>query len=643
MKAWLSMAALALLGFCGTAEAAKMVLVEKGVSLAPIMVAADAPYRTVQAANELADYIGKISGARPVVRVGESDPMPTNAIWVGLQPKLAGLFPDVKLDFQYPEEILFACNGQHLVIVGRDRMSGTNQTEFGTANAVYTFLEKRLDVRWLWPGPLGEDIVKRDTIALAPFEYRFHPLFRKRKLWPEVPNEWFIHQRLKLFSFQARGGHAFTPWWDKYGTNHPDYFALQPDGKRGAFPKPVDAKLCLSNPGVWSQWLDNAEAAFRADPDEITFSATPNDGPGECVCTNCRAWDNPKGSPVKIYGRGGATDSPSLTDRHVKFWNILARGLRERFPDREVYVGAAAYATYRSPPVAEMLERNIIIAYAGHFPLANDTVTKQEQDAWLAWSDKASAILFRPNLFHYSGGWLGLPTVATRRTMKDFHFLAENKCVGLEVDTLPHSWAAQGPQFYLMAQLAYDPLQDGKAVMKDYYRRAFGPAAGDVERYFALMEQVHEAILDRIKHSGAFAKEAIAIFQDVYTDDVLNRAETLLQNAAVGTADGPEIYRQRVAFTRAGYDFTKVQVQIMREMKKVRESKGADRVAVRKATELCDAREALFKQHEGIALKRARWYHDSRRLDDYMGPPSAVFRAVTNAAPSAVPDFEGRD
>jgi hypothetical protein len=84
-------------------------------------------------------------------------------------------------------------------------------------------------------------------------------------------------------------------------------------------------------------------------------------------------------------------------------------------------------------------------------------------------------------------------------------------------------------------------------------------------------------------------------------------------------------------------------VEIMRQMKKVRESKGADIAAVRKAIALCDVRETLHRQAPPSALRRAQWYHDSRRLDDYMGPPSAAFRAGTNAAPAAVPDFEGRD
>jgi hypothetical protein len=76
----------------------------------------------------------------------------------------------------------------NLVLAGRDRwdpahleVEGINerivgrQQEYGTVNAVYTFLQDHLGVRWLWPGELGEDIVRQDTIALAPLQVPYHP------------------------------------------------------------------------------------------------------------------------------------------------------------------------------------------------------------------------------------------------------------------------------------------------------------------------------------------------------------------------------------------------------------------------------------------------------------------------------------
>lgn len=46
----------------------------------------------------------------PNVIEAEPAPLPTHAIWVGHQPALEALFPDLDFDFAHPEEILIAAN-----------------------------------------------------------------------------------------------------------------------------------------------------------------------------------------------------------------------------------------------------------------------------------------------------------------------------------------------------------------------------------------------------------------------------------------------------------------------------------------------------------------------------------------------------
>ncbi|MFN2352462.1 MAG: DUF4838 domain-containing protein, partial [Kiritimatiellia bacterium] len=271
---------------CGVGRlSAEMLLVQDGQAPVPIVVFAEAPPLTRQAADELADYIEKVSGARPEVLDGLPDPIPEHAIWVGYQPKLVELFPDIDFDFQHPEEILIACDGRNLAILGRDIWDPENlmiqrphgklmgvQMEYGTANAVATFMRDWLDVRWLWPGALGEDIVERQTIVFQPFEYRYHPQIRFRsglfsymrrqhnsgRAGPGSGGAWWRLQRGAMGSFEMNAaGHGFGSWWGRYHESHPEYFALQPDGTRQPPGDPGNAKICHSNPAVWQQWLDN--------------------------------------------------------------------------------------------------------------------------------------------------------------------------------------------------------------------------------------------------------------------------------------------------------------------------------------------------------------------------------------------------
>lgn len=256
------------------------------------------------------------------------DPIPDHAVWIGYQPILDELFPDIDFAFTHQEEVLIAANEDHLVIAGRDRwdedhliVEGRNRTiegwqrEYGTVNAVYTFLRDHLDVRWIMPGEFGEDVIQSDTIAVGPLEYRHHPPFLERA---EIlrfskdgdsrrhSHDWARFQRVQLDSVTAPGGHPASDWWEKYHESHPDYFALQPDGSRSGYPSPANAKRCLSNPAVWDQWLKEVEQILEKDPNRTVFSGSENDShsSGLCVCENCREWDpSPEETPeTSPYG-----------------------------------------------------------------------------------------------------------------------------------------------------------------------------------------------------------------------------------------------------------------------------------------------------------------------------------------------------
>jgi len=311
-----------------------LVLVQDGVSRAPIVIFQDAPPITRRTADELAEYIERTSGARPDVIEGEPQPIPEHAVWVGYQPALKKLFPKLDFEFKRPEEILMAANADHLVIAGRDRWDPDHlvvkgkrytvngmQQEYGTANAVYTFIQDFLDVRWLWPGELGIDVVKKNTLTFEPFVYRYAPKLRARKgvFMFAMPlrnsayghsEDWVRRQRIQLDSLRVSGGHAFKDWWQRFHETHPKYFALQPDGARGGgkdpFPAAKTVKLCQSNPDVWRQWLRDVEAQIAHDPGLTCFNASPNDGYGlgNCVCENCKAWDHP--TPTCARSSGGA-------------------------------------------------------------------------------------------------------------------------------------------------------------------------------------------------------------------------------------------------------------------------------------------------------------------------------------------------
>lgn len=594
-----------LLAVClfGQAQDPSLVLVQKGQGQLPVIMPADPAPFVKQGAADLVSYIEQISGAKLELIEGVPEPLPERAIWVGYQPVLDQLLPEVNFTFEHPEEILLAANERHLVVAGRDRQVGDTWMEHGTSCAVYVFLEDYLDVRWLWPAPGGTDIIPSETIALEPFTYRYHPQFGKRHLWPRWMRDWYRAQRIYEYSYPFGAGHAYTDWWEKYHEEHPDWFALSKGTREPPFwgdqRNPKGVKLCVSNPEVAAQWIDNTVALLEADPTRVIVSASPNDGPGFCTCENCRAMDHPDADPRV------------LTERYVKYWNTLARGLRERLPDRDADVGAYAYSIYREPPVEEKLEPNIAVGFVGSFPFAGEAVIKQQKEDWLAWAELATKLVYRPNLFHSSGGFEGMPNVMLRQTAEDWRFLAENKGVGIEVDTLPNFWATQGPQYYLMAQLTYDPWQDAEALMDDYYQRGFGPAAPEMKQYWTLLEETCEHSLDLIWNddgSGRLRRDQIgAVLGQVWGNpELIAEARSLLDQATGKVADSRPIYTERIAYFRHGLDFVEVQANLLRALAKVEETQGGDREALERAIQLTEQKEALIKAGPRYAVRGTR-------------------------------------
>lgn len=577
--------------------AAEFVLIDQGLAPAPIVVFEGAPPRTRDAAVTLADYIEKTCGARPELIDGEPKPLPERAVWVGVQPAVKRLFPKIDFDFRHPEETLIAAGAKHLVIAGRDRWDPAHmeakgrlamktgiQQEYGTANAVYTFIQDKLGVRWLWPGE--EDVVPQQRVAFEPFETRYHPqirarggMFQKLSLGDNkegVDELWARFQRVQLDSLELLGGHAFGLWWEKYHDEHPDYFALQPDGSHSPHPNPNNTKLCESNPAVWDRWLADVEEQLQANPTQRVFNASENDGYdyGHCVCEKCLAKDHPDGEKFTWRWKGKSEEWPALSDRQVIFANTLARMLKRRYPDRDLFVQMHAYGYSRPAPIAVAPDDNVIISSVANFHMRGDgerdSRTKSMQQ-FADWAKKAKSLMWRPNLGSPVGLSWGMPDVAMTQAGEDFRFVADNHCIGLYFDLFWFHWATQGPHYYALAHLAWNPYVDVEALMDDYYRRGFGPAAAEVKDYWTLLERTRmEFVRDKPSRQRAYD------IPEKYTPELLGKAESYLDRAASRLAGAGAKYERRLDFVRSGLKYTRFVVDTRIAMQRLESGKGKD-------------------------------------------------------------------
>ncbi|MGH8021420.1 MAG: DUF4838 domain-containing protein, partial [Opitutaceae bacterium] len=214
-----------------------------------------------------------------------------------------------------PEEIVLISTDEHVIVLGNEGPAGPRKEDVqqGTLFAAVELLH-RLGVRWLWPDPTGRVIPKTGDVVLENVHYRHAPKVRDRGMrmqvgmagfWPNVVakydlhpgqaelHEWPLHMRLGG-SREITAGHSFGDWHERFFKTHPDYFARGPDGGFSWLHIPHRAKLCVSNPDVLEQVVADAVAFYQAadNPTAATYSLTPNDGHGFCMCPDCKAMDN---------------------------------------------------------------------------------------------------------------------------------------------------------------------------------------------------------------------------------------------------------------------------------------------------------------------------------------------------------------
>jgi hypothetical protein len=107
-----------------------------------------------------------------------------------------------------------------------------------------------------------------------------------------------------------------------------------------------------------------------------------------------------------------------------------------------------------------------------------------------------------------------------------------------------------------MAQLIWDPSKDGQAILDDYYQRAFGPAAAKVRSYFEAIEKARMVYVAKHGYgAGAFNLPRL------FTAELLRQSDEHLRQASTSVEAGPEIYRRRVDFVRAGLTFTRLMIE----------------------------------------------------------------------------------
>jgi len=527
-------------------------------------------YATVaRAAAEVAHYLKLVTGTAPIIVPDTEAPAAGPTIFIGHVPQSASLLHDKPLQ---PEEYLVRTMGPNIHLLGGD-LAEDGEPARGTWFAACEFLETVLGVRWLYPGAHGEVVPAQRTLIVGDLDIRSQPPLQKRRIrnvaisrednfapvlekwgisldtWKAAqggpgPDAWYAHQRLGQ-RMEIQAGHAYEGWDERYHQTHPEFFALQPDGTRKQTGE--RERLCKSNPALWDAVAAESIAKLKADPKLRVISISPNDGGKNkfCMCAACRALD-PAEAPQILNdsqlvdpATGKAFPSyPSLSDRVFTFYNEVANRIHEEMPDR--LVGVIAYSVYRDPPVRlKTLAPNLVLGYVG-----------MDRGKIEAWSKLAPRLFIRPNDLGPSID-LGLPRNHAVWFAESVKFGRDHHAIAFDFDNGHGNWGGHGLDYYVLAKALWNPDIDPRAVIDDYCRNAYGPAAADMQAFWDRLEKVSDAVRADSKLATRSSPEQLLKH---YNPEVLSELETHLAQAFSSVGKIPEIHaRIRLAADAVTY------------------------------------------------------------------------------------------
>ena len=484
------------------------------------------------AAAELANYLSKIFGGK--FKVSKVKDVQETGFHVGraLAPK--------GIKTEHREQIF-----RQITPDGKICLWGaeSNKKIPGDHRAVEDFLEQVCGVRWLWPGPSGEVVPSLKSLKLKPGFHTDRPAFAIRVLKYGIEPTW--GRRMKLGqSVDYITGHSFNKLVPpaKYFAAHPEYYALvSARNWIGSADKPKVAarsplQICTTNPEVRKIVAE----ALASKNTEAMQSIMANDGYGFCECELCKKLDREPWTDIYTY--------PNLSDRMWDFARDVAVQARKLNPKTKILFGA--YAFYDKPPVKlDGMPDNISILKCIWGGGVKD---------WKATEDEFSRFsrLGKLWLYEYWGAYTqSLPWNLIPAIEKECKLLKKYGGLGMRTENSP-AFASSGLVNYVGAKLLWNPDADVNALIDDYCKAGFGPAAPEMKAYFALVEKCTAEIYRR----RAFGYTGLMIMgPKVYDREFFRQADELFRKASKKPLSAQE--RARIQYVRYGLEYARMYVE----------------------------------------------------------------------------------
>ena len=428
----------------------------------------------------------------------------------------------------------------YLVHVTADAVYLAGPRPWSTYWAVCQFLEDYVGVRWLIPGPLGEDVPQSDSIIVPCGRQVYTPAILSR-LWSGAGHGgvWSLRQRIHgRYRFHHNLLWVFNP--ELYYDEHPEWYPLR-NGKRYRPGKEDHSwQPCLASESSVKHAADVARAAWAKNPDLESFSYGPNDSRGWCECEECKAMDR----PMKPWDGFEGTHSY----RFYGWMNKVATELEKTDPDK--MLGCLAYSTYILPPEKAPLHKNIIPYFTSNRADYWEPVFKRKDQALLAWWGRVANQM---GIYDYAYGMgFAIPRIYNHLFQGAIQHAVRNGVKGFYAEVYPN-WGLDGPKLYVMSRILWNPNVNVDALTDEWNQRLFREAAGPMTQYFARCERAWREQKTGRGH-WAYRLAADPKQFEIFTPEILEECTRYLEQAAALAES--DLVKQRIHFFRKTWDVT---------------------------------------------------------------------------------------
>jgi hypothetical protein len=547
---------------CASLGLSAVTISQDGQAKAVIVIAPDAPEPEQYAAKELAEFLGKITGA--TFESAGQEKKDASCIFVG--PAAAKWASEqISTDGLGAEGIIIKTVGDDLVLAGGQPR--------GTLYAVYSFLEDQLGVRW-WSST-ESTVPSKPTVTVDSLNVRYVPPLEYRSpYWFDAfDGDWAARNKCngQGHRLEAKHGgkhiyegfvHTFYPLIppQKYFAEHPEWFS-EIDGKRTT----DHAQLCLTNEAMRKELVKNLKERLRNNPAATIASVSQNDWIGNCKCKNCAAVEQEEGSPAGLM---------------LRFVNAVAADIEQEFPN--VAISTLAYQYTRKPPKITKPRDNVIVQLCSiecsfSKPLADDR-NKAFRDDIIGWSPLCKRLYiwdYTTNFRHYI-----MPHPNLRVLGPNVKFFANHNVKGIFEQGAYTSSGAEMAELraWVLAKLLWDPSRDGEALTNEFIDGYYGAAAPQIKAY---LKVTHDAVEQSGDWLGCFEQNHAKYL----SLDTLSRGWQCLKAAEAAVQDNPELqFRVQVAQLPVMYTF----LTRWNEMREAAKTAGADWPMPQSAKETCD-------------------------------------------------------